>query len=214
MKIQLKIDKIQKKLKSSKLKVKMVKEFNKSFSNVSTTSVESGICDMYLADDIDCEESNATICDTEMDSNVTLGEAVKRILIEANEESRLICGLSKVSEYLNSTEYLDHSLFFFIAPSSKSDCLTHMQEVLLQSFCFENDIYIVKLDSSEKLNKILGSDRCDTCALVQRSAISELKSLDDPIDLDKFTKLENILVDNCEEFWTEYVQPIIKLPEK
>lgn len=194
-------------------RVKMVKEFNKSLSNVSTTSVESGICDMYSSDDYDCEESNATICETEI-NKMTLGEAVKRILVESNDSGRLICGLNKVSEYLNSTEFLEHSLFFFIAPSAKSDSLVHMQEVVLQSFCFENDIYIIKVDSAEKLNKIIDSNRCDTCALVQRSAVCDLKSVDDPIDIDKFTELENILIDHCEDFWSEPVQPIVKLPEK
>lgn len=191
----------------------MVKEFNKSYSNVSTTSVDSAICDMYLTDESD-ECDNATIYQTEEIDKMTLGEAVKQILIEANDESRLISGFSKVSEYLNTTEFIEHSLFFFVAPSTKSDNITHMQEIILKSFCFENDIYIVQLDSAEKLNEILGSGRSDKCALVQRSAVKDLKSINDLVDLDKFTKLENILIDNCEEFWSELVQPVIKLPEK
>jgi growth arrest and DNA-damage-inducible protein len=186
---------------------KMVKEFNKSFSNVSTTSIESGVCDLYFDDEETWENANSI-------DKMTLGDTVKQILKDANNESRLICGLSKVSEYLNSTEYPEHSLFFFIAPSANSDSVTHMSEIVLQSFCFEYDIYIVKVDSAQKLNKILGSDSCDTCALVQRSASIDPDLVDDAIDLDKFTELENTLIDHCEDFWSEPVQPIIRLPEK
>lgn len=199
-------------IKSEKLEEnkseKMVKEFNKSFSNVSTTSIESGVCDLYFDDDDSFESA------IQIEDKMTLGDTVKQILINANDESRLICGLSKVSQYLNSTEHPEHSLFFFIAPSANIDSITHMSEVVLRSFCFENDIYIVNVDDAQKLNKILGTNRCDTCALVQRSASIDPDLVDDAIDLDKFTELENILIDHCEDFWTEPVQPIIRLPEK
>lgn len=185
-----------------KSKDKMVKEFNKSFSNTSTTSVESGVFDLG-----DSYEMPSGL-------KLSIGDAVKEILLEASEESRLICGLNNASKFLKDTEYPEHSLFFFIAPSN-GDSVSHMQEVMLQAFCFENDIYIVKLDCSKKLNSVLGSKlRDNTCALVQRSAVMDLKSTNDEIDLNKFTELETVLIDHCEDFWSELIQPIIKLPEK
>lgn len=181
----------------------MVKEYNKSFSNTSTTSVESGVFDL--------DDSFETPSGLKMN----IGDAVKEILLEADEESRLICGLNDASKFLRDTEYPEHSLFFFIAPSKTGDSVSHMQEVMLQAFCFENDIYIVKLDCSEKLSSILGSKQRDTtCALVQRSAVMDLKSTNDEIDLNKFSELENVLIDHCEDFWSEPIQPIIRLPDK
>lgn len=181
----------------------MVKEFNKSLSNTSTTSVESGVFDL--------DDSFETSTGLKMN----IGDAVKHILVEANDENRLICGLNNASKFLRNTENPEHSLFFFIAPSVNGDSVTHMQEVVLQAFCFENDIYIVKLDSGKKLNSILGLKTCDdTCALVQRSAVMDIKNNDVEVDLNKFTELENILIDHCEDFWSEPIQPIIRLPEK
>jgi growth arrest and DNA-damage-inducible protein len=146
---------------------------------------------------------------------MNIGDAVKEILVEANEEHRLICGLNNVSKFLSDTEHPEHSLFFFIVPAVNGDSVTHMQEVVLQAFCFENDIYIVKLDSAEKLNSILGAKLPrDSCALVQRAAVLDIKSTDDEVDLNKFSELENILIDYCEDFWCEPIQPIVKLPEK
>jgi growth arrest and DNA-damage-inducible protein len=171
---------------------KMVKQFNKSLSNISTTSIESGIFDM---------------------DDWQIGDAIKQILTDAQQENRIICGLNKTLEYLTVTEHPEHSLFMFIAPSDNSDALTHMAEVLISAFCLDKDIYIVKVDSAEKLNRILGSDSCGTCALVQRSASLDLKTVDDEIDLEKFTALEDLVVDHCEDVWGLEVEPI-RLPEK
>lgn len=141
---------------------------------------------------------------------MTIGETIKEILLVAQMENRLICGLSNASSYFKESENAEHSLFFFIAQSSTSDSLAHIQEVILQSFCFENDIYIVKLDSVAKLNKILGCEQgCDSCALVQKLPQTKNQSRKE-----RYTELENILIDHCEDFWDELVQPVIKLPEK
>ena len=80
-----------------------------------------------------------------------------------------------------------------------------MQEVVLQAFCFESDIYIIKLDSAEKLTRIVGCEHEVTCALIQKHFHNQAK---------KFSELESCLIDHCEDFWDEPIQPIIKLPEK
>lgn len=133
-----------------------------------------------------------------------ISEAVVKILTEARNENRLVCGLKDTSQYLKETENLQHSLFFFIAPASTGDSLTHIQEIVLQSFCFENDIYIIKLDNAEKLTMITGSEATITCALVQKLHSKHVKS---------YSALETCLIDYCEEFWDQPVQPSIKLPE-
>lgn len=181
----------------------MVKEFNKSLSNTSTTSIESGIFDL------DFEE---------IESSTTIDETVVEILKSAKSESRLISGWKSSIKYLNETENLEHSLFFFMVPSDgeKRDCIAHIQEVMMKAFCLDHDIYVIQLDSAEKLNKLLGSAKNENheCALVLRSSVLNCQTVEDEIDLDEFTSLENALIDHCEDFWTEPVQPIIRLPEK
>ena len=126
---------------------------------------------------------------------MTIGEAVEKVLIDASQNGRLISGLKNSIQHLNETEKPEESLFFFMAPTR--DHTAHMSTILLKAFCFENDIYIVQLDSAEKLSKILNESV--TCALVQRSCINSMT--------------EEVLVDHCEDFWDELVQPVIKLPE-
>lgn len=141
---------------------------------------------------------------------MNIGETVKEVLVEAKKANRLISGLSDASKYLRETENLESSLFFFIVPTSNGNSLTHIQEVVLQSFCFENDIYIIKLDSIDKLNKIIGYEQgTETCALVQRLSEADRSQP----KKEKYTDLELVLIDHCEDFWDELVQPIIKLPD-
>lgn len=171
----------------------MVKEYTKSLSNTSTTSVDSGIFD------VDLTQSDDNVAD--MTKDMSMGEAVKKILTDAKSDNRLIFGVKNAIKHFNETENPEHSLFFFMAPTK--DHTTHMSILLLKAFCFENDIYTVQLDSEEKLSRIINSDGA-SCALVQRSDVIN----------DVYNKFETILIDHCEDFWDEIIQPIIRLPEK
>jgi len=179
----------------------MVKEYFKSFSNTSTTSVDSGIFDV---DNIINND----------DTEVHIGQKVKELLREAKCESRLICGWKDTIKYLNETENPEHSLFLILVPSSTEDKLSHIQEVMTRAFCLENDIYVIQIDSAQKFNLILGEKTHHSCALIQRSSILKFTTQEDEFELDEFTSLENDLIDYCEENWLEPVQPIIRLPEK
>lgn len=164
----------------------MVKGYTKSLSNTSTTSVDSGIFDVQVV---------------EPEIKMNIGEAVRRILIDAKKESRLVSGVKNAINYLNEADNPENSLFFFMAPTM--DHANNMSTTLLKAFCFENDIYIVQLDSEKKLSRIIGAQGV-SCALVQRSDVSN----------DVYNTHETILIDHCEDFWDEIIQPIIKLPEK
>lgn len=176
----------------------MVKEFNKSHSNTSTTSVES------------VESGVFEMGSSEVPMNI--GDTIKMILEDAQKNGRLICGLNDAAKHLTETEEPENSLFFFVAPSNVGDHSSHMSSIFLRAFCFENDIYIIQVDSAEKLNRILGSKSNHTCALVQRTLLIHDKNQSQIYET--FTELETALIDHCEDFWDEPVQPIIRLPEK
>lgn len=170
----------------------MVKDYAKSHSNTSTTSVESGIFDMEMPLSKEEEEME----------KLNIGEIVEKILIDANKCGRLISGLNNAVSHLNETESSEDTLFFFMAPTR--DHTAHMSTILLKAFCFENDIYIIQLDNADKLAKIINVEGAQ-CALVQRSTSNKNEVC---------SVLEEVLVDHCEEFWYEVMQPVIKLPEK
>lgn len=76
-------------------------------------------------------------------SELEAGLAAKHALLLAKIENRLIMGLSDaISNFAKTPEDF---LFCFMAPPKPGDSATHMHEVLLQAFCFEHDIYIIKV---------------------------------------------------------------------
>jgi hypothetical protein len=181
----------------------MLKKFNKSLSNTSNTSVESGIFDVDYNTEDEFESAPLTVA-----------ARVNKVLSDAKKESRIICGWKNTIEHLCETENPKHSLFFFIVPCANDDPTTHMRETFMRAFCYDHDIYVVQLDSVETFNVLLGRQKDEAfyqCALVQRSSALKCQHPDMGIDLDDFTKLEDSLIDYCEEVWYEKTQPITTL---
>lgn len=131
---------------------------------------------------------------------VGIGANVRTTLVNALAEGRTVTGMANAIRQLR--EDPQRFVFCFMAPSSvEQDSGAHMQEVLLEAFCFEHDIYIIKVDSAEKLSRLVQSNELAWCALVQKGPKKETRS-------------ENILIDHCELYWDEPAKPVIKLPEK
>lgn len=133
-----------------------------------------------------------------------IGRTVRSALMKAQTESRLIVGLGSAIKVLSKAP--EGSLFCIMAEPQAGDSATHMHEVLLEAFCYENDIYVIKVDSADKLSRILNMNTLETCCLVQKT----WTGVDDAHD--SVNKLESLLVDHCEDCWDLPQQPIIALP--
>lgn len=137
-----------------------------------------------------------------MESDQSIGTTVRCALERAQEESRLVVGLPSVIKTLADPEH--DAVFCILAPPDIGDSATHMHETLLEAYCYENDIYVIKVDSSKKLSRILGSYDLEFCALIQNPSMA---TKNEPL-----TVAEEALVDHCEEHWDAIKQPIIGLP--
>ncbi|XP_055387068.1 growth arrest and DNA damage-inducible protein GADD45 alpha [Condylostylus longicornis] len=131
-----------------------------------------------------------------------IGRTIKNALLKSQSESRLIVGLSAAIKVLSSAP--EGSLICILAEPKLGDSGTHIHEVLLEAFCYENDIYVIKVDSAEKLSRILGKSTTESCCLIQKIWTDD--------GTEQLTKSENILVDHCEANWDSPTQPVIKLP--
>ncbi|KAI8423895.1 hypothetical protein MSG28_012893 [Choristoneura fumiferana] len=142
------------------------------------------------------------------------GQCIKTVLRRACMEKRLTVGLFPAIQYLSNNS--NGALFCFTTEGPPGDSATHMQEVLLQAFCDENDIYVIKVDSESKMRKILGfgcpvSDY--SCVLVHYPYTDPFSDSQD-VDLSVLTDSERDLIDHCERNWGCSQMPVIKLPEK
>lgn len=159
--------------------------------------------------------SDNSTSDIKSDINVI----VNRVLKEAQKENRLIIGLLAAVQTLSRSP--EDALFCFLAQPDVGDSATHMHEVLLEAYCFEHDIYIIKVDSSEKLSRIMGSSQIEPCVLIQKTVGGDLVTRNDTLDSDQqsedsspLSEIDDILVDYCEQYWDKPTcQPIIELPE-
>ncbi|XP_055916323.1 growth arrest and DNA damage-inducible protein GADD45 alpha [Eupeodes corollae] len=131
-----------------------------------------------------------------------IGRTIKTALLKADNESRVIVGLSAATKIL--AKLPEGSLFCLMAQPKAGDSATHMHEVLLEAFCYENDIYVIKVDCATKLSRILGKTVIESCCLIQKPWADK--------ENENLNKSENILVDFCEAYWDSPSQPVVKLP--
>lgn len=125
-------------------------------------------------------------------------------ILRASFEKRLIIGLSAAIRTLSKNSA--NSLICFIAESEREDSATNMNITLLEAFCYENDIYVIKVDCAKKLSRISGSlDMTHPCVLIQMPAGK------DKTEVDNLTAAEHALIDHCEFHW-DWPDQIMELP--
>ncbi|KAH8267094.1 hypothetical protein KR018_003731 [Drosophila ironensis] len=142
-----------------------------------------------------------------------IGRTVRSALLRAQSESRVIVGLTAAINVLSKSP--EGSLFCLMAVPKDGDSATHMHEVLLEAFCYENDIYVLKVDDATKLSRILGQETVESCCLVQKTWVGNIQNDSDSEEEgqdERLTKAESQLVDYCEAHWDAPQHPIVQLP--
>lgn len=138
-----------------------------------------------------------------------IGAICSNALRNANYQDRLIVGLTQAIKTLSNDP--DDTMFCILAQPKPGDSAAHMQVILLEAFCYENAIYTIKVDDTEKLTSIVGATKLESCVLIQR--YKHKQNSNQPIKL-KFFDLEERLVDHCEDYWDAQHKPIIRLPDE
>jgi len=73
----------------------------------------------------------------------SLCKAVVTVLRKAQTEKRLTCGLIPAIKLLEVDP--ERALFCIMPQTSQGNAALHIQSVLLQAFCNENDIHIIQV---------------------------------------------------------------------
>lgn len=82
-----------------------------------------------------------------------LSEDMKEMLVEAQEQDRLTCGIYESGKLLEMNP--DGIMLCILPENSENDVTLHIHLTLIEAFCWENDIRVIKVDSVEKLAKLL-----------------------------------------------------------
>lgn len=149
-----------------------------------------------------------------VDQTTMMANLVKKALIQAKIEKRIVLGLPQVVRCL-AMESSSSPLFCLIAPPKSGDFATHMQEVLLQAYCFENDIHTIHIDSAAKLSRIMESSIIESCALIYANPSGDSDCEGSFLDEDfQMTKIERKIITFCNDHWDDSEHSTIRLPEK
>ncbi|XP_068624185.1 growth arrest and DNA damage-inducible protein GADD45 gamma [Battus philenor] len=143
-----------------------------------------------------------------------VSQCIKTVLRRACVEKRLTVGLLPAIQHLSNN--CNGALFCVTTEAPPGDSATHMQEVLLQAFCVENDIYSIKVDSESKLKRMLGCSTggADFSCILVHYPYTDPFSDSQEIDLSILSDSERDLIEYCENNWSTSQVPVIKLPEK
>lgn len=143
----------------------------------------------------------------------TIGSLVKKAVVQAKLEKRIVLGLKQVVRCL-AMDTSNIPIFCLIATPKSDDYATHMQEVLLQAYCFENDIQIIHIDSAAKLSRFMESAVEESCALIYPNPSGDSDCEGTFLDEDfQLTKIERKIINYCEDHWDDS-DSTIRLPEK
>lgn len=151
-------------------------------------------------------------CDTDQMTSTfsvnRISETVRTVLLDAQVNSRIILGFGDAIKHLSKTP--EDAIFCFLAEPKRGDSATHMHEVLLQAFCYEHDIYIIKVDCAAKLGHVLGLNQAETCVLIRK--MQQLKSIRAVVDVAPSND-EEILINFYKRCWNDSKHSIVVLPE-
>ncbi|XP_077980964.1 growth arrest and DNA damage-inducible protein GADD45 alpha-like [Glandiceps talaboti] len=92
---------------------------------------------------------------TENTPTMEVGKALHDVLCRAKEESRLTCGIYECATLLGKDP--EGVVLCLLADNSLGDVALHMHFTLIEAFCWENDIRLMKVAGYEKLVKLLAN---------------------------------------------------------
>lgn len=84
-----------------------------------------------------------------------VAEAVKDVVDMAATDKRLVLGAMPSAEFLG--EEADSVALCLLLENKLDDVLISIQHKLVEAYCWENDIPLLKVDSEDKVRKILSS---------------------------------------------------------
>ncbi|XP_048763547.1 growth arrest and DNA damage-inducible protein GADD45 alpha-like isoform X2 [Ostrea edulis] len=136
-----------------------------------------------------------------------IGEAVKDVVSMAAIDRRLVLGAMPSAEFLG--EEADNVALCLLLENKSDDVLISIQHKLVEAYCWENDIPLLKVDSEDKVRHILASkgeqnnNEPDdlSCILVKNA--------------DKMSSSESMLADFFDYIMKNEIEPfpVITLPE-
>ncbi|XP_046334182.1 growth arrest and DNA damage-inducible protein GADD45 gamma-like [Haliotis cracherodii] len=86
-------------------------------------------------------------------NQLTVGHALRDTIWQGLEQGRLTCGMFECAKHL---EINPHNIMLCVLPEDMvGDVSVHIHHTLIEAFCMENNIRLVRVDSEDKLASVV-----------------------------------------------------------
>ncbi|ESO88301.1 hypothetical protein LOTGIDRAFT_165742 [Lottia gigantea] len=86
-----------------------------------------------------------------------IGELLKECIYQSVEEKRITCGVFDCAKLLKSNP---ENVMICVLPEAESENISiHIQHTLIEAFCWENDIRILKVKNQQSVGNILCGEK-------------------------------------------------------
>ncbi|KAL5016805.1 hypothetical protein ScPMuIL_006394 [Solemya velum] len=98
------------------------------------------------------------------ENSMAIGSALVDTIKQAMVDGRVTCGVYASVKLLDINP---ENVMLCVLPqaSFESDVTIHMQHTLIEAYCWENDISVLKIDNARKLERLLRTRDGDNCVL-------------------------------------------------
>ncbi|WAR24728.1 GA45A-like protein [Mya arenaria] len=84
------------------------------------------------------------------------GQCLCKVLVRARDDGRLVCGVFDSASRLTTRP--EEVMVCVLPETAPADITTSMQHKLIEAYCLENDIQVIKIKNSEKMGILLNKD--------------------------------------------------------
>lgn len=98
----------------------------------------------------------------------SLGKTLVKVLVKAKDGGRVTSGVFECANQLATAP--DHVMLCLLPGSTPHDIVSSIQRKLIEAYCLENDILVVKVNNCEKL-----------CSLLENDAVQQKSINDNPV---------------------------------
>lgn len=97
--------------------------------------------------------------DEQLRERAVVSSSLQEMLVDAQRQGRLTQGIYHSGTLLAKSP--DSVMLCILPEDASSDVALHIHLTLIEAFCWENDIRVVKVDSVEKIEKLLKETAAD-----------------------------------------------------
>ncbi|XP_074641670.1 growth arrest and DNA damage-inducible protein GADD45 beta-like isoform X2 [Tubulanus polymorphus] len=95
-------------------------------------------------------------CQTD-NNKMNISYSLRDLLLQARDQGRLIYGMYDSAKHMETDP--DSVMLCILPESDLEDVTMHIHFTLIEAYCWENDIRLIKVDRTEKLVKLLGDKK-------------------------------------------------------